>query len=97
METQIDKSEITQKLLNRMGVLDKDTLTAIIIMLNDRINLPSSAYTTRGDGEWINHFRTELVEYLDLKDKAQEKNDRLMRTALSNMLDAYEDAYERGE
>lgn len=97
METQIDKSEITQKLLNRMGVLDKDTLTAIIIMLNDRINLPSSAYTTRGDKAWINHFRTELIKYLDLKDEAQEKNDRHMRTALSNMLDAYEDAYERGE
>ncbi len=68
METKIDKSEITQKLLNRMGMLDKHTLTAIIIMLNDRINLPGSAYTTRGDGAWLNHFRKELVEYLDLKD-----------------------------
>ena len=97
METRIDKSEITQKLLNRMGALDKSTLTAIIIMLNDRINLPDSAYTTMGDTAWLKHFRKELVEYLDLKDKVQQDNERHMRIALSNMLDAYEDAYERGE
>jgi hypothetical protein len=43
-----------------------------------------------GDTAWLKHFRKELVEYLDLKDKVQQDNDRHMRIALSNMLDAYE-------
>jgi hypothetical protein len=92
MTIKIDKSEITQSLLNRMGALDKSTLTAIIIMLNDRIYLPDSAYTTMSDTKWLKHFRKELVEYLDLKDKIQQDNDKHMRTALANMLDAYENS-----
>lgn len=69
METKIDKSAVTQSLLNRFGKLDELTLTAVIIMLNNRINLPDSAYTTMSNTAWIKHFRKELLEYLDLKEE----------------------------
>lgn len=91
MTTEIDKSEVTQQLLNRFGNLDKRTLEAVIIMLTNRIDLPGHAYTTMGAHAWAKHFRNALVDYLDLKDKVQQDNDRHMRTALSNMLDAYEE------
>jgi hypothetical protein len=90
METKIDKSEITQTDIKRWGKLDKDTVHGILWMLDKRINLPDHAYTTMSDTGWLKHFRKELVEYLDFQDKCQENNDKFMRIALSNMLDAYE-------
>jgi len=90
METKIDKSEITQKEIKRWAKLDTTTVHGIIWMLDKRINLPDHAYTTMSDTAWLKHFRKELVEYLDFQDKCQENNDKFMRIALSNMLDAYE-------
>jgi hypothetical protein len=86
METKIDKSEVTQSLLNRMGYLDKHTLVCMIQILKSRRNLPGSAYTTMSNHAWIGHVIDELNEYLDIK----EKNDKNMRAALANMQDAYE-------
>ena len=90
MKTEIDKSEITQELLKRYGKFDTDTVHTILQLLDLRINLPGHGYTTMCTKEWLSHLRKELVNYLDIKDKAEENNDRHMRIALSNMLDAYE-------
>jgi len=86
METKIDKSEITQELLNRMGYLDKHTLVCMIQMLKLRRDLPDSGYTTMGNYAWLRHVINALNEYLDIK----EMNDKNMRAALANMHDAYE-------
>ena len=86
METQIDKSEVTQSLLNRMGYLDKHTLCCVIQILKSRRDLPDSGYTTMGNEAWLRHVINALNEYLDIK----EKNDKNMRAALANMQDAYE-------
>jgi hypothetical protein len=60
MEIKIDKSVVTQELL-KFNMLDKHTINAIIIMLNNRINLSDSAYTTMSNTDWLIHFRNELV------------------------------------
>jgi hypothetical protein len=60
MEIKIDKSVVTQELL-KFNMLDKHTVNAIIIMLNNRINLSDSAYTTMSNTDWLIHFRNELV------------------------------------
>jgi len=86
MDTRIDKSEVTQSLLNRMRYLDKHTMVCMIQILQSRINLPDSAYTKYGNEAWIRHVADALNEYLDIK----EKNDKNMRAALANMQDAYE-------
>jgi hypothetical protein len=86
MEKQIDKSEVTQSLLNRMGYLDKHTLVCMIQILKSRRDLPDSGYTTMGNEAWLRHVVNALNEYLDIK----EMNDKNMRAALANMHDAYE-------
>jgi uncharacterized protein CbrC (UPF0167 family) len=86
METRIDKSEVTQSLLNRMRYLDKHTMVCMIQILQSRINLPDSAYTKWGNEAWIRHVADALNEYLDIKDE----HDKNMRAALANMQDAYE-------
>ena len=90
METRIDESEITQKLIIRFGSLDTDTVHRILWMLDKRINLPGHAYTTMSDTKWLKHFRKQLADHLDFKDMVKQDNDKFMRIALSNMLDAYE-------
>jgi hypothetical protein len=87
METKIDKSEVTQSLLNRMGYLDKHTLVCMIQILKSRKDLSGGAYTTMSNHAWIGHVVDALNEYLDIK----EKNDKNMRAALGNMQDAYDD------
>lgn len=90
MNTRIDESEITQDVIKRFGPLDTDTVHRILWMLDKRINLPEHAYTTMSDGKWLKHFRRQLADHLDFKDTVKQDNDKFMRIALSNMLDAYE-------
>lgn len=86
MEKQIDKSEVTQSLLNRMGNLDERTLVCMIQILKSRRDLPDSGYTTMGPDAWLKHVINALNEYLDIK----EMHHKNMRAALANMQDAYE-------
>lgn len=70
MNTTIDKSEINQKELIRYGidVLDTSSITKFKLLLDKRIDLRDSDYTTMSDSAWIKHLRNSLVEMLDDRD-----------------------------
>jgi hypothetical protein len=70
MNTTIDKSEINQKELIRYGidVLDTSSITKFKLLLDKRINLRDSDYTTMCDSDWIKHLRNSLVEMLNDRD-----------------------------
>lgn len=70
MNTTIDKSEINQKELIRYGidVLDTSSITNFKLLLDKRIDLRDSDYTTMSDSAWIKHLRNSLVEMLDDRD-----------------------------
>ena len=70
MNTTIDKSEINQKELIRYGidVLDTSSITKFKLLLDKRIDLKGSDYTTMSDSAWIKHLRNSLVEMLDDRD-----------------------------
>ncbi len=65
-----DKSAITQQELSRHGMnsVDNDTITKFKLLLDKRVYLKDSDYTTMSDKEWINHFRNSLVELLNSRD-----------------------------
>jgi hypothetical protein len=90
MKTEIDESKITHELIKRWGKLDTDTVHGILWMIDKRINLSDHAYTTMDNKAWLKHFREQLSDYLDFQDEAEQNHNKHMRTALSNMLDAYE-------
>ena len=62
-----DKSAITQQELNRYGMnsVDNMSITKFKLLLDKRIDLKDSDYTTMSDSEWIKHLRNSLVELLD--------------------------------
>lgn len=70
MNTTIDKSEINQKELVRYGidVLDTSSITKFKLLLDRRIDLRDSDYTTMSDDAWIKHLRNSLVEMLNDRD-----------------------------
>jgi hypothetical protein len=70
MNTTIDKSEINQKELVRYGidVLDTSSITKFKLLLDRRIDLRDSDYTTMSDSDWIKHLRNSLVEMLNDRD-----------------------------
>lgn len=70
-----DTSEITQKELVRYGIdkIDTMTITKFKLLLDKRIELRDSDYTTMSDAEWIKHFRKSLVTLLDNRDVANNK------------------------
>jgi hypothetical protein len=70
MNTTIDKSEINQKELVRYGidVLDTSSITKFKLLLDKRIDLRDSDYTTMSDSVWIKHLRNSLVEMLNDRD-----------------------------
>ncbi len=65
-----DKSKITQEELRRNGIteLDNMTITRFKLLLDKRIELADSDFTTMSDAEWIKDFRKALVELMDKKD-----------------------------
>lgn len=65
-----DKSAITQQELNRHGMdsVDNMSITKFKLLLDKRIDLKGSDYTTMSDSEWIKHLRNSLVELLDSRD-----------------------------
>jgi hypothetical protein len=67
---QTDKSKITQEELRRYGIteLDNMTITIFKLLLDKRIELADSDFTTMSDAEWIRDFRKALVELMDAKD-----------------------------
>ena len=66
----IDKSTITQQELNRYGMdnVDNTSITKFKLLLDKRIELKDSDYTTMSDNEWIKHLRNSLVELLNSRD-----------------------------
>jgi hypothetical protein len=65
-----DKSAITQQELSRHGMdsVDNDTITKFKLLLDKRIDLKDSDYTTMSDSEWIKHLRSSLIELLNSRD-----------------------------
>jgi hypothetical protein len=65
-----DKSAITQQELSRHGMdsVDNDTIIKFKLLLDRRVNLKDSDYTTMSDSEWIKHLRNSLVELLNNRD-----------------------------
>lgn len=63
----IDNSQITEGELVRHGINELDTqiISKFILLLDKRINLSDSAYTTMGDSAWIKHFRQALSNHCD--------------------------------
>jgi hypothetical protein len=70
-----DTSEITQNELVRYGIdkMDNDTVIRFKLLLDKRIELRDSDYTTMSDAEWIKHFRKSLVTLLDNRDAENTK------------------------
>jgi hypothetical protein len=65
-----DKSAITQQELNRYGMdsVDNMSITKFKLLLDRRVNLKDSDYTTMSDSEWIKHLKNSLVELLNSRD-----------------------------
>jgi hypothetical protein len=65
-----DKSAITQQELNRYGMdsVDNDAIIKFKLLLDKRVYLKDSDYTTMSDSEWIKHLRNSLIELLDSRD-----------------------------
>jgi len=71
---QVDKSKITQEELRRNGIteLDNMTITRFKLLLDKRIELADSDFTTMSDAEWIKDFRKALVELMNANEQLTE-------------------------
>jgi hypothetical protein len=83
---QTDKSKVTQEELRRNGIteLDNMTITRFKLLLDKRIELTDSDFTTMSDAEWIKDFRKALVELMDAKDT-------MIANAVDKMIEESED------
>jgi hypothetical protein len=70
---EIDKSEITERELQRYGIneLDFSIIHRFIGLLDKRIKLRDEEYTTMSDTKWIEHFRKALADHCDKRQYLQ--------------------------